>query len=158
MCHTVQYLHKITLSLALSFSLSLYFTFPLSVSFILSSFVHICLTKQKNAIFEPAKMQKSKHFFHGIPSQKTHRSENENNCAYLLGINEQKKTLNVTEIRQPKTMKTLIEISSVSRRKRQFPVVVVYVEPRARAVYFVSVSLFSLSKQLKQTKEKVQSC
>lgn len=68
------------------------------------------------------------------------------------------KKLNVTEIRQPKTMKTLIEISSVSRRKRQFPVVVVYVEPRARAVYFVSVFLFSLSKQLKQTKEKVQSC
>lgn len=72
-------------SLALSFSFSLYFTFPLSVSFILSSFVHICLTKQKKLF-----LNQQKTFFHGIPSQKAHRSENENNCAYLLGINEQK--------------------------------------------------------------------
>lgn len=73
-------------SLALSFSFSLYFTFPLSVSFILSSFVHICLTKQQKKLF----LNQRKTFFHGIPSQKAHRSENENNCAYLLGINEQK--------------------------------------------------------------------
>uniref|UniRef100_A0A8D8IN16 (northern house mosquito) hypothetical protein n=1 Tax=Culex pipiens TaxID=7175 RepID=A0A8D8IN16_CULPI len=92
MCHTVQYLHKITLSRSLFLSLSL-FHFSSICLFHSVEFCSHLSNKTKKAIFEPAKMQKSKHFFHGIPSQKTHRSENENNCAYLLGINEQKKNV-----------------------------------------------------------------